>query len=288
MRHPARGLASLTGGCLAAAAIASLALADGACYLPVEVEADQAIRLGIELKIVGKICRDASYESFSQRNGDTLAAYEQILGEHLARNDAGPGDADVAAYIKNLEKTAGESAVKSASFCADAFDTVALYGGMHPADLLAYAAAKAEAVKQDYALCTVPAPPAEAPGPAPPIVTTNVPAEPAPLSRPLESDEEAPLAVGDTALARLLSPVDRQLLHDATQRTLETVRSGQMVGWRSGRNGGTVVATRAFLNPESQWCRRFEQQVILDGTTRRATGLACRRADGIWEIAPQP
>jgi hypothetical protein len=326
MRHLAPGLASLAAGCLAIASAAGAAFAAGACYLPVEIEADQAIRLRVELKIVGDLCRDRSYEIFSDRNRDTLAAYEQILGEHLARGAAGPGEAasdfpssslsnsDVAAYVRGLEKTAGEIAAQSANFCAEAFDTMALFGGMRPADLLAYAAAKADAVKQDYALCTAPALP-EVPDPPARVVPTNARAEPTPPARPAESKAEpptplalpaerkavgptalfqpaerrgeAPLSVGDTPLARLLTAADRQLLRDATQQTLETVRSGQVVGWRGGSNSGTVVADRPFINVQSQWCRRFQQQILLEGAMQRGDGVACRRPDGFWEIAPQ-
>ncbi len=50
------------------------------CYLPSEIEADQAIKLRAELKVVGEVCKDPSYAIFSDRNRDTLAAYEQILG----------------------------------------------------------------------------------------------------------------------------------------------------------------------------------------------------------------
>ena len=109
------------------------------------------------------------------------------------------------------------------------------------------------------------------------------------LSPEAQLRKQDPAVWGDPTVLAMdkLDPADRQLLRDATQQTLETMRSGQVVGWRGGRNSGTVVAQRAFFSAELRWCRSFEQQVIIGGTTRRNAGVACRRPDGVWEIAPQ-
>ena len=300
------------------------------CYLPSEIEADQAIKLRAELKVVGEVCKDPSYAIFSDRNRDTLAAYEQILSEHLAR---GGGAADVAAYAKSLETEAMERAGRAPGFCADSFDVVTLFAGMHPSDLHAYAVSKAETAKPDYALCSAPAPVEPAPSNAAPLVSANAAPEPAsaapavvpppqppatsaasvaaPPSAPVSAPTPAPSAaiptpspaaqpvpasleedirpsLGDAALARMLNRANRLRLMETTQQTLESARSGQLLGWRdpSSNSGGTVVAARAFQNAQSQWCRRFEQSIVVFGEIRRGGGVACRRPDGIWENVP--
>jgi len=301
MRHLA--LASVA----VAAALAGDALA-AACYLPAEIEADQAIKLRAELKVVGEVCKDPSFTAFSDRNQATLAAYEEIVTEHLARAGAG---SDLGTYLKGLEKEAMEHAAKSPSFCADSFDTVALVGEMRPADLHAYAVSKAEIARQDYAMCSTPAPREAAPRSKPPIVSASIspeaPASPpasmvpppaAPSSAPsVASIEPAPPAavdedvrplLGDASLARMLNRADRRRLIDATQRALETGQPGQVLAWRDPwrSSGGTVVAAPAFQNAGNQWCRRYDQSILVAGEVRRGGGTACRRQGGIWENEP--
>ncbi len=291
------------------------------CYLPSEIEADQAIKLRTELKVIGEVCKDPGYAIFSDRNRDTLAAYEQILTEHLVRGDAG---ANAASYAKGLEKAAMERAAQAPGFCADAFDTVTLFAGMRPPDLHAYAVSKAETAKPDYALCSAPAPVDATPGNVPPLVSASVAPEPAgaaptsavaaaasvalapsapvaaapptavaapssvALPSPASAEEDIRPSLGDAGLARMLNRANRLRLMETTQQTLESARSGQLLGWRdpASNSGGTVVAARAFQNAESQWCRRFEQSVVVSGEIRRAGGVACRRPDGIWENVP--
>ncbi len=289
------------------------------CYLPSEIEADQAIKLRAELKVVGEVCKDPSYAIFSDRNRDTLAAYEQILSEHLAR---GGGAADVAAYAKSLETEAMERAGRAPGFCADSFDVVTLFAGMHPSDLHAYAVSKAETapvepapsnaaplVSANAAPEPASAAPAVVPPPQPPAtsaasvaappsapVSAPTPAPsaaiptPSPAAQPVPAslEEDIRPSLGDAALARMLNRANRLRLMETTQQTLESARSGQLLGWRdpSSNSGGTVVAARAFQNAQSQWCRRFEQSIVVFGEIRRGGGVACRRPDGIWENVP--
>ena len=86
----------------------------------------------------------------------------------------------------------------------------------------------------------------------------------------------------------MLDPADREKIKDVTQQTLETSVSGQVVGWHNpfSRNGGTIVAARAFANPAGEWCRGIEQSITVVRETRNGTGTACRRSDGRWEIQP--
>jgi surface antigen len=293
------------------------------CYLPAEIEADQAIKLRAELKVVGEVCKDPSFAVFSDRNQATLAAYEQIVAEHLARSSAG---SDVGAYVKGLEKEAMEHAAKSPSFCADSFDTVALVGEMRPSDLHAYAVSKAETVRKDYAICSAPVPREAAPSGKPPIVSASVAPDPpsaaptpassaaatasppaaiasprpaAPASSPASVastastspavvEEDVRPLLGDASLARMLNRADRRRLIETTQQALETALPGQALSWhdqwRSG--GGTVVAARAFQNAGNQWCRRYDQSILVSGEIRRGSGIACRRQGGIWENEP--
>jgi surface antigen len=254
------------------------------CYWPAEIEADQAVRLQIELMLVGEACRDPSYGNFLERNRDALAAYQQILLERFGR--AGTDEAAESALQSYLTRLANEAALRAGrteSFCAGAADLVAVAKGMQANGLRVYAAAQAAAAPPGYAACS---------GPAAPIAKAAL-AEPPPVPPSAPSlrgtDEDGLLAeIADSPVAGRLDPADRRQVKEATQRTLETVPSGQAIAWRNpfSRNAGVVVATRAFREG-GRWCRRFEQSVRVDGETRRGHGTACRRADGgVWDIEP--
>jgi surface antigen len=271
------------------------------CYLQSEAEADQAIRLRTDLKVIGEICKDPSYTRFVDRNRDTLAVYEEILTERFARDSSKSAETGLRVYLTRLENDARLKAAESSSYCPDAFDLVATTSHMYPDELRNYAATRAEAARRDYTVC--PAPNGPNPGPAAPTVTATLappvsllPASPRPairaaLTETARSDSEEDGLVSGLAssdLARMLDPADRQKIKDMTQQTLETSVSGQIVGWHNpfSRNAGTIVAARAFPNAAGEWCRGIEQSITVVRETRHGTGTACRRADGRWEIQP--
>lgn len=45
------------------------------------------------------------------------------------------------------------------------------------------------------------------------------------------------------------------------------------------------VATRAPSQPKP-YCREFQKQIIIDGRTEQAYGVACLQPDGTWKIQP--
>jgi surface antigen len=125
------------------------------------------------------------------------------------------------------------------------------------------------------------------PRPAAPASSSSSVASPASTS-PAVVEEDVRPALGDASLARMLSRADRRRLIDATQQALETALPGQVLSWHDQwrSSGGTVVAARAFQNADNQWCRRYDQSVLVSGEIRRASGIACRRQGGIWENTP--
>jgi len=133
--------------CVSFGAAALLAATVGAtaapCFLPAEIEADQAIRLRAELMIVGLQCKDPSYGRFVERNQDTLAAYEQILGERFVRAGADAAD-NLQAYLAQIEQQSKARAEQSPTYCADALELVATANTIRPDTLRTYASARAE------------------------------------------------------------------------------------------------------------------------------------------------
>jgi surface antigen len=266
--------------------LAGAARAAPPCFWPAEIEADQAVRLQIELMLVGETCHEPGYARFLERNRDALAAYQQILLERFARLRLGEaGEGALQSYLTRLANEASLRAGRAAGFCAGAADLVATVKGMQANDLRVYAAAQATASRHSYPVCGGSDAPiarvALAPPPTPPA--------PPPAPLPGGADEDGLLAaLADDPLARRLDPADRREIRETTQRALEAAPSGQALAWRNpySRNGGAVLVTRTYRD-RGRWCRSFEQSVSVEGETRREHGAACRRPDGLaWDITP--
>jgi len=83
-----------------------------------------------------------------------------------------------------------------------------------------------------------------------------------------------------------LDDYDRRLAFRNTQYALESMRSGTVVEWRGPSSGayGTVSPRPAFQNQAGQYCREFQETVIVGGQEQAAYGTACRQPDGQWRI----
>ena len=75
-------------------------------------------------------------------------------------------------------------------------------------------------------------------------------------------------------------------LASATQYALENQRSGTRTVWDNPdrRVCGVVVPRPAFKNELDQYCREFQQTVVINGEKQSAYGTACRQPDGQWKI----
>jgi surface antigen len=94
-------------------------------------------------------------------------------------------------------------------------------------------------------------------------------------------------ALFGSAIGRKLAEGDVNFMSHATQQTLETSPSGSATAWRNPDTGraGSVVAGPA-QEQDGRPCRPFEQTISVDGQLERASGVACRRPDGVWEVRP--
>ena len=83
------------------------------------------------------------------------------------------------------------------------------------------------------------------------------------------------------AIGRSMDETDRLKLG----HTLETVRTGVPSTWRNPDSGTeyTVVPTRTYDEPTGP-CREYTVDAQICGRTEQVYGLACRQADGSWEI----
>ncbi len=66
---------------------------------------------------------------------------------------------------------------------------------------------------------------------------------------------------------------------------LETVRTGFTRRWHDPdtRTSGTVTPTRTYRLASGQYCREYQQQIVIDGRSVEGFGRACRQPDGSWQ-----
>ena len=88
-------------------------------------------------------------------------------------------------------------------------------------------------------------------------------------------------AIGDR-----MDAADKRHANEAAVRAMETAPSGQSVTWQNPdtRHAGSVTPTRTYQTANGQYCREYQQTVIIDGKQQQSYGTACRQADGSWKI----
>lgn len=61
---------------------------------------------------------------------------------------------------------------------------------------------------------------------------------------------------------------------------------GQPIAWNNPESGhsGTVTALRDGQDQSGNYCREFQQTIVVNGKNEQATGTACRQADGSWKL----
>ena len=88
-------------------------------------------------------------------------------------------------------------------------------------------------------------------------------------------------AIGDR-----LDAADRREAREAAQNSLENSRSGTATAWKNpdSGNSGTITPSRTFQMADGQYCREFQQTIIIAGEENQGFGTACRQTDGSWKI----
>lgn len=88
-------------------------------------------------------------------------------------------------------------------------------------------------------------------------------------------------AIGDR-----MDAADRRESERAAQRAFETAPSGQATAWNNPDSGnrGSITPTRTFQTNNGQYCREFQQTVVIGGQEEQAHGTACREPNGSWRI----
>ena len=88
-------------------------------------------------------------------------------------------------------------------------------------------------------------------------------------------------------VGQMLDQRSRQIQAETVSRTLETAQSGTTTSWVNPDNGnrGTVTPLRTFRGQDGNYCREFQQSVVIEGQSQQLTSTACRQPDGSWRTA---
>ncbi len=87
-------------------------------------------------------------------------------------------------------------------------------------------------------------------------------------------------------IGRSLDANDRRIMQENAQYALENDRTDQPSEWRNPDTGhyGTITPKRTYRVASGQYCREYEQTVVIEGREQQAYGHACRQPDGSWKI----
>lgn len=87
-------------------------------------------------------------------------------------------------------------------------------------------------------------------------------------------------------VGRSLDKVDRMQEQRTAAQALETYPSGQTASWQNpdSGNSGSFTPVRTYQRADGQYCREFQQTIVVGGKQERGYGTACRQPDGSWRI----
>jgi len=93
--------------------------------------------------------------------------------------------------------------------------------------------------------------------------------------------------IGNT-IGRQLDDRDRMLHEQAAQQAL-AAPVGQQITWNNPQSGhsGSVTTVRDGTDQSGDYCREYQQTVVVGGQTQQAYGTACRQPDGSWKIVSE-
>ena len=86
-------------------------------------------------------------------------------------------------------------------------------------------------------------------------------------------------------IATALDRADRKALQDSTATALENSPPNQVTPWHNSDSGsyGTVTPGPVQQVASGQYCRDFQQTIIVSGREQQGHGRACRQPDGTWK-----
>lgn len=92
------------------------------------------------------------------------------------------------------------------------------------------------------------------------------------------------LLVG-SSIGQALDDIDRMKMSQASQSALEYGKSNSSTGWNNpdSGNSGSITPVRTYQQ-RGQYCREYQEKIVVGGRSQSAYGTACRQPDGQWKV----
>jgi surface antigen len=93
-------------------------------------------------------------------------------------------------------------------------------------------------------------------------------------------------ALVGSEVGKSLDRADQAALERNTQRSFNAPLREPII-WDNPNNGNRVVVTptrEGYNEGSGQYCREFQQSIMVGGRSEEAFGQACRQPDGSWKI----
>lgn len=92
-------------------------------------------------------------------------------------------------------------------------------------------------------------------------------------------------ALGGGYIGQQLDQADRARAERTYQSALESSPVGKSAQWNNPDSGnhGSITPTRTF-EKAGQYCREFQQTIVVGGKSQQGYGTACRQPDGSWKL----
>lgn len=86
-------------------------------------------------------------------------------------------------------------------------------------------------------------------------------------------------------MGTVIDDQDRKVAAKAEQRAY-SAPVGQQITWNNPQNGnsGTITPTRDGYGSSGEYCREFQQTIVVGGQKQQGYGKACQQPDGSWKI----
>ncbi len=87
-------------------------------------------------------------------------------------------------------------------------------------------------------------------------------------------------------IGKKLDDRDKRMAAEAAHRAFENGRTGEAVAWQNpdSGNSGSITPTQTYQIANGQYCRRYTQEIMVDGERHETHGTACREPDGTWKV----
>jgi surface antigen len=88
------------------------------------------------------------------------------------------------------------------------------------------------------------------------------------------------------AVGNALDQKDKEMAQQAAQQAFENSRTGESSAWQNpdSGNSGSITPIQTYQTPAGQYCREYEQDIVVGGERQKSYGTACRQGDGSWQI----